>query len=121
MTEHKFTFEEIMQHMLAYADRKCDSCEVFPTCCNCCVIAIIKAGVDLINRQKAELEDLRQIVFTDRSEAIKNIKAEAVKEFADELISETRVMQMLENGAIYRAVTDGQIEKISKAMIGETK
>ena len=60
MTEHKFTDEEIMQRMLAYADRKCDSCEVFPTCCNSCVIAIIKAGVDLIKRQREELEALRK-------------------------------------------------------------
>ena len=61
MTEHKFTDEEIMQRMLAYADRKCDSCEVFPTCCNSCVIAIIKAGVDLINRKKAEIERLQSL------------------------------------------------------------
>ena len=29
----------------------------------------------------AEIEDLREIVFTDRTEAIKNLKAEAIKEF----------------------------------------
>ena len=37
----------------------------------------------LINRLKDENEDLRQIVFTDRSEAIKNLKSEARKEFAE--------------------------------------
>ena len=32
---------------------------------------------------KAEIEDLREIVFTDRTEAIKNLKAEAIKEFVE--------------------------------------
>lgn len=35
--------------------------------------------------QRAELEDLREIVFTDRTEAIKNLKAEAIKEFVEKL------------------------------------
>lgn len=34
---------------------------------------------------QAELEDLREIVFMDRSEAIKNLKAETIKEFAQRL------------------------------------
>lgn len=41
-----------------------------------------------INRQKAEIEDLREIVYMDRSEAIKKMKAEAVKEFAEKLKEE---------------------------------
>jgi hypothetical protein len=40
---------------------------------------------DYRNRQKAEIEELREIVFMDRSEAIKQLKAEAVKEFAEKL------------------------------------
>ena len=40
---------------------------------------------DTINRQNAEIEELREIVFMDRSEAIKQLKAEAVKEFAEKL------------------------------------
>ena len=43
----------------------------------------------LITRQRAELEDLREIVFMDRTEEIKKknkeIKSEAVKEFAERL------------------------------------
>ena len=42
----------------------------------------------LINHQKAEIEELREIVFMDRSEAIKQLRAEAVKEFAERLKSE---------------------------------
>lgn len=40
---------------------------------------------EFISRQKAEIEELREIVFMDRSEAIKQLKAEAVKEFAEML------------------------------------
>lgn len=77
MTEHKFTDEEIMQHMLAYADRKCNLCEVSGVCCDSCIISRIKEGVYLINRQKAE-------VAYWQDEAA-NAKKEAVKEFAERL------------------------------------
>lgn len=60
MTEHKFTDEEIMQYMLVYADRMCNRCEVKDSiCCGSCFISRIKDGVDLINRQKAEIERMK--------------------------------------------------------------
>lgn len=49
------------------------------------IIVMAKKMEGIINRQKAELEDLREIVFTDRTEAIKNLKAEAIEEFAEKL------------------------------------
>ena len=52
---------------------------------NTIYIEILKDALDLINRQKAEIEELREIVFTDRSEAIKKLKSEAIKEFAERL------------------------------------
>ena len=50
-----------------------------------CSSLMRKDLLDLIKRQEAELEDLREIVFMDRSEAIKNLKAEARKEFVERL------------------------------------
>lgn len=50
-----------------------------------CMHTLLQNALDLINRLKEENEDLRQIVFTDRSEAIKNLKSAARKEFAERL------------------------------------
>lgn len=50
-----------------------------------CVTLTLTNSFDLIKRQKAEIEDLREIVFMDRSEAIKSLKAEVRKEFAERL------------------------------------
>ena len=50
-----------------------------------CITLTLTNALDLIKRQEAELEDLREIVFMDRSEAIKNLKTEARKEFAEKI------------------------------------
>ena len=55
-----------------------------------CTTELTKNALALINRQKAEIEELREIVFMDRSEAIKQLKADAVKEFAERLKSKHR-------------------------------
>lgn len=73
---------------------------------NECCIQLMKDAIDLISQQHAEikderakgemyaeviarqdkeLDDLREIVFMDRTEAIKNLKFEAIKEFAKRL------------------------------------
>jgi predicted transcriptional regulator len=57
---------------------------------------------DEYNRQKEEIEELREIVFMDRSEAIKQLKAEAVKELAE----------MLKATAIGRVAWDDDDEAI---------
>ena len=51
-------------------------------------------ALDLIKRQKAEIEDLREIVFMDRSEAIENLRAEAREEFAERLKEETKYIYL---------------------------
>ena len=55
---------------------------------NCDRTKMSMVALDLINRQKAEIDELREIIFTDRTEAIKKLKAEAVKEFAERLKKE---------------------------------
>lgn len=50
---------------------------------------------DFINRQKAEIDELREIVFMDRSEGIKQLKAEAVKEFAERVKEKIRTMSRI--------------------------
>ena len=88
MTEHKFTDEEVINSLKICANNgECKECAINPHKGNYgfCTGLAINAALDLINRQKAEIEDLREIVFTDRSEAIQNLKAEVVKEFAERL------------------------------------
>lgn len=53
-----------------------------------CVSSLFGDTVDLINRQKAEIERLRDTlkIYHNYNPAIKRAKAEAVKEFAERLI-----------------------------------
>lgn len=76
MTDHKFTDDEVIHHLDCYENLGYRWCGY---------------AITLINRQRAELEDLREIVFMDRSEAIKNLKSEAIKEFAQRLRKRARM------------------------------
>ena len=89
MTEHKFTDEEIIKALecCTNKDRK--------YCTNCplknefvCVNQLASEALDLINRQKAEIERLqkKQDLFANIGKMYSEIKAEAVKEFAERLI-----------------------------------
>lgn len=73
-----------------------NSCEECPICnTDNCGFVLMRNAFDLIERQQAEIEDLREIVFTDRTEAIKKLKAEAIKEFAEKL-KETNLYEFVE-------------------------
>ena len=118
MTDKKFTDEEILEAMEHCVKNLCHcaKCPRFDIGYDTCHEDLYLDILALINRQKAriddlkvkldamrgaansykmhyeeeqaELVDLRTIVFTDRSEAIKNLKSEAVKEFAKRLKDE---------------------------------
>lgn len=114
MSERKYTDEEVVKAIECCINADCLNCpqwseDWYSGMCS----DFLKSVLDLINRknaeiaalttavdnstkeflklhdeyqdQKAEIEDLREIVFTDRTEAIKNLKAEAIKEFAERL------------------------------------
>lgn len=84
MTDHKFTDNEIIKALNCCAEAEyCATCLATDSCKG--MDSLMENALALINRQNAELEDLREIVFMDRSEAIKNLKAEAIKEFAQRL------------------------------------
>lgn len=60
---------------------------------------------------QAELEDLREIVFMDRSEAIKNLKAETIKEFAQRLKRRARMpLGTLYGGMVYLKDIDNLVK-----------
>lgn len=114
MTDHKFTDEEIVELLRAYVERQCGKCNVkdLGICCSTCFITAISQAADLINRQKAEIDDLKVELdamrgaansykmhyeeaqaeidrLKDKYECIYQpkamIKAEAIKEFAERL------------------------------------
>lgn len=91
MTDQKFTDDEIVELLRAYVEIMCGKCNVkdLGTCCDTCFITAISQAADIVKSRKAEIELLREIVFMDRSEAIKNLKSEAIKEFARRLKAES--------------------------------
>ena len=63
------------------------SCADCPLCNTGCVhFSKLKETLDLINRQQAEIEELKKVVIDDyASEYDSKIRAEAIKEFAERL------------------------------------
>lgn len=92
MTDKKFTDEEIKSSLEVIATtRNCNECKI-RNCkwgtCNCSQITA-NAALDLINRQKAEIEKLKGSTIVSNimeSQRIKReAKAEAYKEFTERL------------------------------------
>ena len=90
MSDKKFTDEEIISSLEVVATtQNCNECKI-RNCkwgtCNCSQITA-NAALDLINHQKEEIERLKnrdmQVEVSDKLE--REIKAEAVKEFAENL------------------------------------
>ena len=75
MTDYKYTDDEKVISILEFCVALHANANLTPES--------VKALLDLINRQKREIEELEEIVFMDRSEAIKILKSEAIKEFAE--------------------------------------
>lgn len=73
---------------------------------------MIKDTLDLITRQQAEIERLKEFIVETRR-CDKEIKSDAVKEFADEFKS--RCIK----GGIYPAFVNRQLENVKKEMVGE--
>ncbi len=62
MTDKKFTDEEIIKALECHVEAEdCESCEMFG---NCEEIVLTERVLDLINRQKAEIEKLRRVFKT---------------------------------------------------------
>lgn len=109
MTDKKFTDEEIIKTLECHdADEKtCKGCELYPEF-KCCYLTKT-ITLDLINRQKAEIERLETVanknfnqwnMLAEKTkqhyanlyeEAKDNLKAEAYKEFAKKLKEKMRL------------------------------
>ena len=129
MTDKKFTDEEIIKSlecMLKMLNNNivfslgCGGCAFDNGLCSeICSKGIMKVTVDLINRQKAEIE--RQNRFIESQNELisklalagKNATAEAYKEFAEKLKKEA----LSDRG--YDILQQGTIDNLLKEMVGE--
>ena len=87
MTDKKFTDEEIIKALECHIKAEdCEGCEMFGGCDE---IILTKLVLDLINRQKAEIEELKNYVNRCKSGKEYWVKCflekpnEALKEFAE--------------------------------------
>ena len=124
MTDKKITDEEIKSSVEVIATtRNCNECKI-RNCkwgtCNCSQITA-NAALDLINRQKAEIEKLKGSTIVSNimeSQRIKReAKAEAYKEFAERLKSSIYINSNL---LVYQCeAVESMIDDIVKEMVGE--
>lgn len=82
MTEHKFTDEDIIRALECCANGECDECLY----CDCspCKEYLNNAALDLINRQREEIEVIKETTAEIRYEAIKEF-AESIKTYYDHI------------------------------------
>lgn len=124
MTDKKITDEEIKSSLEVIATtRNCNECKI-RNCkwgtCNCSQITA-NAALDLINRQKAEIEKLKGSTIVSNimeSRRIKReAKAEAYKEFAERLNEEAQIADCFDS---YNMVVGTHfIDNLLKEMVGE--
>ena len=87
----------------------------------------IKSDIlDLINRQQAEIEELKKVVIDDyASEYDSKIRAEAIKEFAERLKTEFSQYQreyrnvLNDEGACAMIIAKKGVDNLIKEMVGE--
>lgn len=100
-----------------------ESCNEPPEQCDDCPLGgevgcqarIMESALDLINRQQAEIEELKKVVIDDyASEYDSKIRAEAIKEFEYKLLDVSHLR-------IPQKIYPDDIHKIKKEMVGEEK
>ena len=141
MTEHKFTDEEVIKALECCSDCECYNAKAQEDCplinVPFCKNYMRKQALDLINRQKAEIAALTSAVdnstkeflklhdtyqdqkaeierFADIGKMYSEIKAEAIKEFAERLKSELEAMQRVSDGKVVFSVSVERIESVVK-------
>lgn len=88
-------------------DAPCEGCPMFNK--NFCKTELLKSALDLINRQKAEISMLNEIL---------DIRNATIKEFEEKLKSHKRRMCGNDNGGLYwdQAVLVDDIDRVLKEM-----
>lgn len=127
MTDKKITDEEIIK-ALRCCSEPCAECDECPLCCTggvyCYTFEIQKHALNLINRQKAEIERLKGSVIVNNimeSQKIKReAKFEAIKEFAERL--KEKSYKTIRNYVLTKDVVEVcDIDNLVKEMVGKEK
>lgn len=125
MTDKKFTDEEIIKALECHINAEdCVGCEMFGWCDE---IILTELVLDLINRQKAEIEELKNYVNRCKSGKEYWVKCllekpnEAIKEFAERLKQHKRKMRGFDlNDEFWDyAVLAEDIDNLLIEMVGE--
>ena len=126
MPNKEYTNEDIISSLEIIATtRNCNECKI-RNCkwgtCNCSQITA-NVALDLINRQKAEIEKLKGSTIVSNimeSQRIKReAKAEAYKEFAERLNEKAQIADCFDS---YNMVVGTHfIDNLLKEMVGETE
>lgn len=124
--ERKFTDDEIVKALeMCNYNADCDNCPCVGECWN-----VNKYAIDLINRQKAEIESLKEAyAIYEETTGLRWARAEAIKEFVDRLNKEAENVVIdregdfvATNDKIYDTVSDWCKEtsdNLLKEMTGE--
>ena len=132
MTDKKYTNEEIMEALAncafsAHNPDACKECHYNNVGAPICIAYCTKDALELMYRQESEIERLQKevnlvsIQFQDLQERTYEIKAEAVKEFAD--LSIKRICEQVsaptpsESYIVERC--NQEINNLAKEMVGE--
>ena len=120
MSERKYTDEEIVKALECCQSHTITDCRDCPNRASGhnCVNELMRNALDLINRQKAEIERLKaeQMMAEGYADALEErAKAEAIREFAE------RVMALIYSADDINPVTEWQIDNLVAEMTEETK
>lgn len=136
MTDHKFTDDEIIHSLKVCSnDGDCSECLINPHKGNYgyCTSLAIKAALDLINRQKAEIEEKSKNITYAAKELIRldRERSEVIKEFANNVVQELWKLNWHygqlpcseEDKTIQRAIKEciAVVERNTKVMTEENK
>lgn len=123
--EPKMTDDEIVADLEAKTNIACSMCKVGKSVfCNGCVYHYTKQALDLINRQKADVERLNKLLIekymqNDKlHEYLQYTKAEAYKEFAERLKLNAYTECSI-TGYKYQVVQIEEIDNLVKELAGE--
>ena len=116
--ERKFTDNEIVKALeMCNYNADCDNCPCVGECWN-----VNKYAIDLINRQKAEIESLKEAyAIYEETTGLKWVRTEAIKEFAERLKERKWQYTETEHTFDFDGVDVDEIDNLVKEMTEEQK
>lgn len=102
-------------------DDGCDVCPMYKPSSEC-ITELQGKALDLINRQKAEIERLKRLLEEEEAkykECAKRFYKEAIKEFAERL--KDKQQTFISDEYAYKFIYLIEIDNLAKEMVGDTE